>query len=252
MLPVERHSKIIEILSVNGSVQVDKLAKMLDVSLMTIRRDLEKLKREGRIDRFHGGAIIKQEVPYTEKRSLELDVKYKIAKVSAKLVKKGSIVYLDAGTTTLEIAKAITDIPDLTIVTNDLEIARILLDSPANLIMCGGAIQKATGSMVGTLAIYMVANLRMDIAFMGAQSVDDSFNVLTPTMDKGLMKQTVCNNSKEKYLVVDSSKFGRQALIKINDLSDYTAVITNKKFTPEEEKKLKEMRATIIPVLRRE
>ncbi len=248
MLPIERHSKIIEILSANGSVQVEKLAKMLDVSLMTIRRDLEKLKQEGRIDRYHGGAIIKQEVPYTEKRSLELEVKHKIAQIGAKLVRKGSVVYLDAGTTTFEIANAIKDIPNLTIVTNDVAIANLLLDSSANLIICGGVIQKSTGSMVGSLALQMVSNLRMDIAFLGAQSVDDSFSVLTPTMDKGIMKQTVCNHSKEKYLVVDSSKFGRQALIKINDLSDYTAVITNKKFTSEEEKKLKEMRATIIPV----
>lgn len=248
MLPIERHLKIIEILSVNGSVQVDKLAKILDVSLMTVRRDLDKLQQDGRIDRYHGGAIIKQEVPYTEKNSLELDVKHKIAELSAKLVRKGSVVYLDAGTTTHEIAKAIKDIPNLTIVTNDIGIANLLLDSSANLIICGGVIQKSTGSMVGSLAIKMVENLRMDIAFMGAQSVDDSFNVLTPTMDKGVMKQIICNNSKEKYLVVDSSKFGRQALIKINHLSDYTAVITNKKFTPEEEKKLKEMRATIITI----
>ncbi len=248
MLPVERHLKIIEILSVKGSVQVDKLAKLLDVSLMTIRRDLEKLKQEGRIDRIHGGAVIKREVPYTEKRSLELDVKHKIAELSSKLVKKGDVVYLDAGTTTHEIANAIKDIPNLTIVTNDIEIANVLLKSLANLIICGGVIQKSTGSMVGSLAIQMVASLRMDIAFMGAQSIDDSFNVLTPTMDKAVMKQTICDNSKEKYLVVDSSKFGRQALIKINNLSDYTGVITNKKFTAEEEKKLKEMRATIISI----
>lgn len=248
MLPVERHMKIIEILSAHGSVQVDEMAKLLDVSLMTIRRDLEKLKQEGRIERYHGGAVIKREVPYNEKRGLELDVKHSIAELSAKLVRKGNVVYLDAGTTTHEIANAIKDIPSLTIVTNDIEIANLLLDSTATVIVCGGVIQKSTGSMVGALAIQMVEHLRMDIAFLGAQSIDDSFNVLTPTIDKAIMKQTICKNAKEKYLVVDSSKFGRQALIKINNLSDYTAVVTNKIFTPEDEKKLKDMRATIINV----
>lgn len=248
MLPAERHLKIIEIISTNGSVQVDELAKILDVSLMTIRRDLEKMRQEGKIDRCHGGAIIKREVPYTEKRSLETEEKNKIAEQSMKLVRKGSVVYLDAGTTTYEIGKAIKDIPNLTIITNDIEIAKLTLDTSANLILCGGMVQKSTGSMIGAMANQMMDNLRIDIAFIGAQSIDDHYNVLTPTMDKAIMKQTICKNSKEKYLVVDSSKFGRQALIKINHLSDYAAVITNKKFTQEEEKKLKEMRVTVIAV----
>jgi DeoR/GlpR family transcriptional regulator of sugar metabolism len=247
MLPAERHLKIIDLISKNGSVQVEDLAKVLNVSLMTIRRDLEKLKQEGRIDRCHGGAIIKREVPYTQKRILETEEKHKIAELSARLVKKGNVVYLDAGTTTYEIAKAMKDIPMLTVITNDIEIARLLMDSISNLIICGGTVQKATGSMVGAFANQMMENMRVDVAFLGAMSIDDQFNVLTPTMDKAVMKQTICKNSKEKYLAVDSSKFGRQALIKINHLSDYTAVITNKRFSLEEEKKLKEMRITIIP-----
>ncbi len=248
MLPAERQLKIIDLISKNGSVQVDELAKMLDVSLMTIRRDLEKMKQEGKIDRCHGGAIVKREVPYTEKRVLETEGKHLIAEQSIRLIKKGQVVYLDAGTTTYEIAKRLMDIPNLTIITNDLEIARLLLESNANLLICGGLVQKSTGSMIGALANMMMDNLRVDIAFLGAQSIDDQYNVLTPTMDKAVMKQTICKNAKEKYLVVDSSKFGRQALIKINHLSDYTAVITNKSFTPEEEKKLRELRATVITV----
>lgn len=248
MLAAERHLKIIELISKNGSVQVEELARILDVSLMTIRRDLEKLKQDGRIDRCHGGAIIKREVPYTEKQTLEKEEKRKIAEQCAKLVKKGNVIYLDAGTTTYEVAKAILDIPNLTIVTNDIEIARLLLGTTVNLIICGGTVQKSTGSMVGALANQMMENLRVDIAFMGAQSIDDQYNVMTPTVDKAVMKQTICRISKEKYLVVDASKFARQALIKINHLSSYTAVITNKKFTAEEEKKLREMRVTILPI----
>lgn len=246
MLAAERHLKIIEIISKNGSVQVEELATILDVSLMTVRRDLEKLRQDGRIDRCHGGAVIKREVPYTEKKEMETEEKHRIAEQCARLVKKGNVVYLDAGTTTYEVAKAIIDIPNLTVITNDIEIAHILLDSTVNLIICGGTVQKSTGSMVGALANQMMESLRVDIAFLGAQSIDDQFNVLTPTMDKAVMKQTICKNSKEKYLVVDSLKFGRQAMIKINHLSSYTAVITNKRFTPEEEKKLREARVTVI------
>lgn len=248
MLAAERHLKIIEIISKNGAVQVDELAKILDVSLMTIRRDLEKLKLEGRIDRCHGGAVIKREVPYTEKQVLETEEKHRIAEQCVNLVKKGNVVFLDAGTTTYEVAKLIKDIPNLTVVTNDIEIARLLLHSTVNLVICGGTVQKSTGSMVGALANQMMDNMRLDVSFMGAQSIDEQFNVMTPTLDKAVMKQTICRNSKEKYLLVDRSKFARQALIKINDLSGYTAVITNKRFTAEEEKRLRDLRATIIQI----
>lgn len=248
MLAAERHLKIIELIRETGSVQVEELAQVLDVSLMTIRRDLEKLKQEGRIDRCHGGAIIKREVPYIEKRTLEIEEKQRIANKCVEFIKKGNAIYLDAGTTTFEIAKVIMDIPALTIITNDIEIVNLLLHTNVNLIICGGTIQKATGSMIGALANQMMENLRVDIAFLGAMSIDEQYNVLTPTMDKAVMKRTICKNAKEKYLVVDNSKFGRQALIKINHLSDYTGVITNKKFNLEEDKKIKEMRITVISV----
>ncbi len=247
MLPAERHLKIIELISKNGSVQVEDLASLLDVSLMTIRRDLEKLRLEGRIDRCHGGAIIKREVPYTEKRSHETQEKKLIAEKSLEFIKKGNAIYLDAGTTTYEIASAIKDIPALTVVTNDMEIANLLLHSNVNLMICGGTIQKSTGSMVGALANEMMENMRVDVAFLGAMSIDDQYHVLTPTLDKAIMKRTICRNAKEKYLVVDSKKFGRQALMKINDLSDYTGVITTRKFNAEETKRLRDMRITIIP-----
>lgn len=248
MLAAERHMKIIEMISESGSVQVEELAKVLDVSLMTIRRDLEKLKQEGRIDRCHGGAIIKREVPYLEKRTLEIEEKHKIAEKCVEFIKKGNAVYLDAGTTTYEIAKLIKDNANLTVITNDLEIAQLLLNTNVNLITVGGVVQKSTGSMIGALANQMMENLRVDLAFLGAMSIDEQYNVLTPTMDKAVMKRIICKNSKEKYLVVDGSKFGRQALVKINHLADYTGIVTNKKFNLEEDKKVKEMRITVIPV----
>jgi len=248
MLQVERHKKIIEIISRKGSAKVDDLAMTLDVSLMTIRRDLEKLSQEGRIDRIYGGAIIKKETPYTEKKIFETEVKYKIAQVAMKYVKCDNTVYLDSGTTSYEIAKLIKDIPGISVTTNDIEIARLLIDSNVDINICGGNIQKSTGSVIGQLATQTIENLRFDISFFGAMTIDDEFNVLTPTMDKAVMKRTICKNSKEKYLVIDKSKFGREAFVKINHLSDYTAVITNKKFSIEEKKELRHMRITLIQV----
>lgn len=94
MLAAERHSKIIQMISETGAVQVEELAKVLDVSLMTIRRDLEKLNQDGIIERCHGGAIIKREVSYMEKRTQQIEDKIKIAEKCAGFVKKVMRLFL--------------------------------------------------------------------------------------------------------------------------------------------------------------
>lgn len=246
MLAEERSSKIISIIKDKGTVRVDELARKLDVSLMTIRRDLEKLKNEGIIERCHGGAILKTEISYEEKRSLHVDEKQKIAQRCAKMVRKNDTVFLDAGTTTYEIAKLICSIPSIAIITNDIEIARFLIDSKVRLILCGGTVQKSTGSMISDFAIHMMEDIRTEIAFIGAASIDDEFNVLTPTSNKAMFKRTVCRYSNRSYLAVDSSKFGKQALLKVNHLSDYTGVVTDKNFTDLERELIKKQNINIL------
>lgn len=248
MLPEERCHKIISIIKNKGAVKVDELAKELDVSLMTVRRDLEKLKNEGILERCHGGAILKKEVSYKEKRTLQIEEKIKIAQRCAKMVRKGDTVFLDAGTTTYEIAKHIYKIPDITIITNDIEIARFLIDTNVHLILCGGTVQKSTGSMVGEFAIHMMEDIRTEIAFIGAASIDDEFNVLTPTSNKAVFKRTVCRYANRSYLAVDKSKFGKQALLKVNHLSDYTGVVTDKEFNAKESEIIKKQKINIISI----
>lgn len=248
MLAEERISRIVDIIKSKGTVRVDELARAFDVSLMTVRRDLEKLKNEGILERCHGGAILKREVSYKEKQTLQIDEKKRIAQRCANLVRKGDTVFLDAGTTTYEIAKLISSIPSIAIITNDIEIARYLLETNVQLMLCGGTVQKSTGSMVGDFAIQMMQDIRTEVAFIGAASIDNEFNVLTPTSNKAVFKRTVCKYANHSYLVVDSTKFGKQALLKVNHLSDYTGVVTDKVFSKKESELLKEQNITIIPV----
>lgn len=248
MLQVERQEKIIDIVNKRGSVKVDYLANSLGVSMMTIRRDLEMLDKEGKVDRIYGGAISKDEVPYKKKITTEQKKKFEIAKEAFKYVKEGDAIYLDAGTTTLEIAKLIMRIPKLTVTTNDLEIARLLIDSDVSLTICGGSIQKSTGSVIGQFSNQMLDSLRFDVAFLGAMTIDQDYNVLTPTIDKASMKRIVCKNSRRTYLVVDQTKFDKEAFIKINHLSDYTAVITDKKFENEDNINMIDMGIKVIQI----
>lgn len=248
MLAAERQARIVELIQENGSVQVDELAQRLEVSPMTIRRDLVKLQEKGQVERCHGGAVAKQEVTYEDKKISHKSEKERIADVGAAFVSEGDTVFLDAGTTTYEIAKRIKDIPGVMVVTNDLEIANLLKDSQAELILCGGFVQKSTGSMFGYYATQMLQDFHFDEGFFGAASIDEEFQVLTPTIDKAFLKRETRKQCKKAYLVVDASKFLRQSMTKINHLGEYTAVVTDREFNPEEAAKLEKLGAEIVGV----
>ncbi len=234
MLAAERQTRITELIEAKGSVQVEELARELKVSTMTIRRDLVKLEESGRIERCHGGAVAKQEVSYEDKQVQNQREKNKIADRCAGLVSPGDTVFLDAGTTTYEIAKRICNIQGITIVTNDLEIAQIVKQGGAELFVCGGWVQKSTGSMLGYYATGFLLDFRFDAGFFGAASISDKLEVMTPTVDKAFLKRETALRCEKSYLVVDNSKFGRQSMVKINGLRDYTAVVTDRDFTSKE------------------
>lgn len=234
MLAAERQAMIVELIRENGSVQVDELARELNVSSMTIRRDLVKLENSNMIERCHGGAVAKQEVAYEKKQTSNKKSKTAIAGKCVEFVHPGDSVFLDAGTTTCEIAKRICDIPDVIVVTNDLEIAQVLKNSNAKVYICGGMLQKETGSLFGRYATEMLKDFRFDVGFFGAASINEDFQVTTPTHEKMWLKRQVPKQCARSYLAVDQSKFGKQSMTWINQLEDYTGVITDRQFTPEE------------------
>lgn len=245
MLMAERQLRILNMIQHNGSVQVDELAAELQVSTMTIRRDLEKLQQEGVIERCHGGAVSKTEVSYADKRAVNHEEKEKIAAKAAEFIREGDAVYLDAGTTTYEIARRIMHL-ELTVVTNDLEIALLMKNSKAELILCGGYVQKSTGSTYGYYATQMMGDFRFDIGFFGAAAINEEFQVLTPTTDKAFLKRLLVKQSQQSFLTVDGSKFSRQGINRINSLADYTAVITDYDFNENNKQLTEKMGVTII------
>lgn len=231
MLMAERQLKIINLIQKRGSVQVDELAKELKVSTMTIRRDLEKLNTEGIIERCYGGAVYKQEVSYKDKQVSNRQVKEQLAKICASFVKEGDAVFLDAGTTTFEIAKLIASIPRLMVLSNDLEIIKLLVNSDVQLMICGGNVQKSTESIYGYYAIQMIEQLRFDIGFFGAAAIDDQLRVMTPTTDKAFLKRLLVEHCQQSFLAVDQSKFHKTAFSFVNDAADYDYIVTDYQFS---------------------
>lgn len=246
MLTQERSTYILEKIKNGGAAHVETLAKEVGVSSMTIRRDLAKLAKEGLIERCYGGAFLKREIPYREKQSINSEEKIKIAHAAVNLLPKDANVFLDAGTSTWHIASLLTEYKHLTVITADLEIAYLLKDSKVDLIVCGGEVQKKTGSMLGFFANHMIADMRFDVSFIGTACIDTNFDILTPTTEKAELKRLIVQNSRASYLLADSSKFYKQAITRINSLSDYTGVITTKKFSKNEIKDCIQKNITII------
>lgn len=209
---------------------------------MTVRRDLDQCQREGRLRRCHGGATIISEavaeLAYEQKLNVHMDAKRALARLAGSIVRPGMTVFLDAGTTTACVAEELVNISDLTVITNDLKIAQILLPTDVELVIPGGYVQKQTGSMLGSLTLEQLRDLRADVAFVGAACIDERMDTLTPTQEKVLLKREIRRMSQKCYLIADASKFHRYAIYRIDPLSIYDGVITNAALTDEEKQLL--------------
>ncbi len=231
MLTNERHIKIVDIITNQGNVSVEELAKMLKVSKMTIRRDLEKLQEDNILKRTHGGAIVNKvllhEVAYNQKRKKNLEVKEKLAKEAVNYIIPNSTIFLDAGTTTFEVALKLTQFTNLTIITSDIMIASQLYSSNNNIILLGGIIQRETGSITGHYALSMLEEFNIDLAIMAVSSVDNGMIMCTPDIAKQQLKRKVLEVSEKSLLVADASKFFQKSLYRIGPIQLIDTIITN-------------------------
>lgn len=246
MLVGERRQRLIDIISSMGSVSVETMAAEFGVTPMTIRRDLKVISQDGRIARCHGGAVLKTETDYVEKMITNHSAKYKIAEKARELIKEGTVLFIDAGTTTYELAMQIADIPNLVVVTNDLKIAAKLSEKNDNVIICGGQIQKNTGCIMGYYASQMMGDFTFDIGFFGAPSIDREFNVSCPTIEKAFLKKQMVKQCIQSYLLVDAGKFNKNGMNRINSLGEYTGVVTDSRFTSSEKERLIKMNIHVI------
>ncbi len=252
MLAEERLTQIYNSIVKDKAVKIDELAQLHNVTPMTIRRDLDKLTEIHKdVRRCHGGAILSVEVDTEEefenKININVNEKIQVAEKAFSLIRDHDTIYLDAGTTNLELAKLIAE-SDLTlnVMTNDIEISRALRNSRCEVLLTGGVMQKSTGCLVGSFAEEFISKIKFKIAFMGATAINENFDVLTPSIEKRTMKPLVIRNSSKSYMIVDSNKFDKSSTYVIYNLTDFTGVITTKKFDQEELKKIEEMGIELI------
>jgi DeoR/GlpR family transcriptional regulator of sugar metabolism len=235
-MPIERRKWIEEQLILNKKLDIEEVSNKLNVSSMTIRRDLTELEKKGKAIRTHGGAIsvdsITEETPYSSKVTKNNAEKKLIAKNALTLIRDNSTIILDSGTTTFELAKLLKDRDDLIIVTNDIKIANELLESPNKVIVTGGELQKEVGALYGTATQNMLDVIHADIFFLGAHAIDLKGGVMAPTFEKSLIKQLMLKASEKTWVLADSSKFNRKAFSKACGLNEVEGIITDSSLKP--------------------
>lgn len=252
MLAEERLTLIYNSIQKNKAVKIDELAQQHNVTPMTIRRDLDKLTEMYKdVRRCHGGAVLSVEVDQEEefenKININVNEKIQIAERAFSLINNHDTIYLDAGTTTLELAKIISESElTLNVITNDLEISRVLKNCRCDVLLTGGVMQKSTGCLVGSFAEEFLSKIKFKIAFMGATAINENYDVFTPSIEKRTMKPLVIKNSSKSYMLVDSDKFDKSSTYLIYNLSDFTGVITTKKFASEELKQIEQLGIELI------
>jgi DeoR family fructose operon transcriptional repressor len=236
MFAEERKREILRLLNINGKVRNLELAQKFAVSEPTIRKDISELEEQNLLIRTHGGAMVidegEWEPTFVEKSDRFQDEKRTIGALAAMMVKDHDVVILDAGTTTVEIAKQIR-VKAFTVITNALDVANVLEDNPnCEIIMTGGMMRWKTHALVGPLADKNLQSLSADIAFIGTNGISkDGFS--TPNLIEAETKSTMIKRARRKFIVSDHNKFGHISLAYFADLKMVDGIITDQAPTKE-------------------
>jgi DeoR family fructose operon transcriptional repressor len=228
-----RQRKLADLIAESGECSIEKLARELGVSDMTIRRDLEVLSRTGKVIRTHGGAVRAERVSFEFeflKRSEEnQSAKEAIAQLAATKVKDGQSVLLDSGTTTLALADQLRGKKDLTVVTTALPIASALQFSPEiEILLLGGYVRASSPDLGGALTESNLETLCADVAFIGTYGIDVKGGVYQNSPEVARLVSKMIKAAKEAYVVADSTKFSKTALCRFGRLQDFAGLITDR------------------------
>jgi DeoR family transcriptional regulator, fructose operon transcriptional repressor len=209
MMVGERRRKIVDVLQSDDRAQVGELAARFGVSQSTIRRDLQLLSETGVVERTHGGVLppSRFEPSFGQKETENRGQKRAIARAAAQLVQHGHTVFLDGGTTTLELARELRTRNDITIASNSVPIA-VELANRVRLILTGGSVKESTLALVGPIAERSIEQMHVDIAFIGMNGVSSGAGFTTPTWEEAATKVRMIRAGRLAVVLADSSKLG--------------------------------------------
>jgi DeoR family transcriptional regulator of aga operon len=239
VLAAQRQARIVQHLQEDGFVEIARLSKDLGVDRSTIRRDLRALEHRGLVHRSRGGALAgpasgHADIPYKVKRIEHTPAKEAIAAHAAQLVRESDAVLLDSGSTTFQLARALRRRHDISVVTNDLNVAMCLAESPGiQLIVAGGILLESVYALVGPRTVTELRGLHVDRAFLGADAIHHTDGITNVTFVEVEVKRAMIEAANEVVVLADASKFGRRALAPVCGLDAIGLIVTDDGLEPE-------------------
>ena len=249
-LPAERHRRIQELLRERQAVRVSTLSELLGVSEVTVRRDLEELERRGLLERTHGGAIAAQrmriEPAYLEAITLHADQKRRIGEIAAGLVQPGDTIFLNGGTTTLQVFRHL-EAPGAKVVTNHVGIALESSDRGVELILVGGEYRSPSNSCVGMFAADTVRKVFATKAILGVEGVSRRTGLTAAAAQEANIARVMIDQTQGQVIVVaDSSKLGTVADFAIGPIDQVSVLVTDLGIDDEYRQELMELGLDVI------
>lgn len=233
MLAIERRNAILSKLSFEGKVVVSELSREFGVTEETIRRDLEKLERDGFARKTYGGAVKNEnfnvDLPFHIRKQTNVESKRRIAAVIAEMINDGDYIMLDSSTTALYVIQSIQDRKKLNIITNSIKILIELCNKPDwNVISTGGVLKEGALSLIGYQAERMISGYHVDLAICSCKGLNAELSVNDSNENDSEIKKAMFGSASKKILAVDSSKFDKTSFVKVCDLKEMDTVVTDK------------------------
>ncbi|HIF9081459.1 TPA: DeoR/GlpR family transcriptional regulator [Photobacterium damselae] len=245
----KRHQEIIDIVKTQGYVSTEDLVERFNVSPQTIRRDLNELADANQIRRHHGGATIPSSsvnTSYNTRKVMQLAEKDRIAQAMVAHIPDGATLFIDIGTTPEAVARALLNHNDLRIVTNNLNVAGTLMaKEDFRVILAGGEVRNRDGGIVGEATLDFVSQFRLDFGILGISGIELDGSLLDFDYHEVRVKQAIIENSRCVMLGVDHTKFGRNAMVNLGDISQIDMLFTDQEPPTELMQRLQECELTM-------
>ncbi len=250
---LERQELITQFIEKNQRVTIDQLRAQFSISPATARRDLEILAEQGKIQRFHGGAMANQhappDLPTLQRASEQAEAKKRIGKAAAALIDEGDVIFLGSGTTTLEVARHLVDHKNLTVITNSLLVMNTLIDAQGvTLIALGGVLRRSELSFMGHLAELTLSEVRPAKVIMGVFAIDINGGITNKYLPETSTGRAIIKAGRELIVVADHTKFGQISAGLLASINVVNTIVTDSLLNPEIEKQLLALDKKVIKV----
>ncbi|ALM07182.1 transcriptional regulator [Sediminicola sp. YIK13] len=247
---MKRHQDILERLQEKKYVEVSDLCKSLNVSAVTIRKDLRILEEKGLLFRTHGGASFDNpyinDRPVNEKEKISVSEKNKIAEAAAQLILENDSIMIASGTTVQALARCIRPKGKLTVITSSLNVTLELIKfREVEVLQLGGYVRHSSSSVVGNYAAYILDNISCSKLFLSVDGIDLEYGLSTTHLEEAQLNKRMLTAAQKIILLVDSSKFGKKSFAKICDLEQIDEIITDRGISLSLIEKLEEKGITV-------